>query len=214
MGCPVSKWFLRASAISSSGPYEQTIDVGRNNPSESNSALPYLWARKRLSRLIDFLPRRVDEDTRQQVTQLGLNYRMLTRFTSFVAVHEMVRNTGTPAKDVKQPLPLPKHVDEKKVLKNVSLTIEKGKTVALVGQSGSGKTTFVDLLPRFYDVADGQILEEKAGTCRALAARVSQNFTQRVRAKLLDGIEKSHLRNAPRGGMGSEDSENRAGRAR
>ena len=48
--------------------------------------------------------------------------------------------------------------DEKVVLNNVSLTIEKGKTVALVGQSGSGKTTFVDLLPRFYDVNGGQIL--------------------------------------------------------
>lgn len=48
--------------------------------------------------------------------------------------------------------------DEKVVLNDVSLTIEKGKTIALVGQSGSGKTTFVDLLPRFYDVNGGQIL--------------------------------------------------------
>ena len=48
--------------------------------------------------------------------------------------------------------------EEKTVLKNVSLKIEKGKTIALVGQSGSGKTTFVDLLPRFYDVKEGQIL--------------------------------------------------------
>ncbi len=47
--------------------------------------------------------------------------------------------------------------NDNKVLRNVSLTIEKGKMVALVGQSGSGKTTFVDLLPRFHDVQDGTI---------------------------------------------------------
>lgn len=44
------------------------------------------------------------------------------------------------------------------VLKNINLTIEKGKTVALVGQSGSGKSTMVDLLPRFWDVMEGEIL--------------------------------------------------------
>lgn len=47
--------------------------------------------------------------------------------------------------------------ESKTVLKNISLIIPKGKTVALVGQSGSGKSTFVDLLPRFYDVTSGQI---------------------------------------------------------
>lgn len=44
------------------------------------------------------------------------------------------------------------------VLKNFSLTLPKGKTVALVGQSGSGKTTIANLLTRFYDVNEGEIL--------------------------------------------------------
>lgn len=43
------------------------------------------------------------------------------------------------------------------VIKDVSLEIKKGQTVALVGQSGSGKSTMVDLLPRFYDVEKGSI---------------------------------------------------------
>lgn len=43
------------------------------------------------------------------------------------------------------------------VIKDVSLTIKKGQVVALVGQSGSGKSTMVDLLPRFYDVQEGTI---------------------------------------------------------
>ena len=44
------------------------------------------------------------------------------------------------------------------VLKDISLTIPKGKTVALVGQSGSGKSTMVDLIPRYYDVQEGEVL--------------------------------------------------------
>ncbi|HNW51806.1 MAG TPA: ABC transporter ATP-binding protein [Prolixibacteraceae bacterium] len=44
------------------------------------------------------------------------------------------------------------------ILKNISLKIPKGKTVALVGKSGSGKTTFVKLIPRFWDVTQGEIL--------------------------------------------------------
>ena len=44
------------------------------------------------------------------------------------------------------------------ILKNFDLTIPKGKTIALVGQSGSGKTTIANLLARFYDVSEGEIL--------------------------------------------------------
>jgi len=47
---------------------------------------------------------------------------------------------------------------EKSILKNINLTIEKGKTIALVGPSGGGKSTLVDLIPRFMDVTGGQIL--------------------------------------------------------
>lgn len=47
--------------------------------------------------------------------------------------------------------------EEENVLKNFSLQVPKGKTVALVGQSGSGKSTIANLLTRFYDVQEGQI---------------------------------------------------------
>lgn len=47
---------------------------------------------------------------------------------------------------------------EKWVLRHINLTIEKGKTVAIVGQSGGGKSTLVDLIPRYYDVQEGEVL--------------------------------------------------------
>ena len=48
--------------------------------------------------------------------------------------------------------------DQKWVLRHINLTIEKGKTIALVGQSGGGKSTLVDLIPRYYDVQEGEVL--------------------------------------------------------
>ena len=47
---------------------------------------------------------------------------------------------------------------EQWVLRDINLVIEKGKTVALVGQSGGGKSTLVDLIPRYYDVQEGEVL--------------------------------------------------------
>ena len=44
------------------------------------------------------------------------------------------------------------------ILKDINLVIPKGKTIAIVGQSGSGKSTMVDLIPRYYDVQEGEVL--------------------------------------------------------
>ncbi|MCK4638330.1 MAG: ABC transporter ATP-binding protein, partial [Bacteroidales bacterium] len=48
--------------------------------------------------------------------------------------------------------------EKEEVLKNINLTVKKGETIALVGPSGGGKSTMVDLLPRFYDCSKGEIL--------------------------------------------------------
>jgi Ca-activated chloride channel family protein len=91
-------------------PHEESFDLSQILPSESSNALPILWARKRLGRLSDFAAADENEETRAQVIQLGLKYHLLTAYTSFVAVHELIRNPAAPAKDVVQPLPLPHNV--------------------------------------------------------------------------------------------------------
>lgn len=98
--------------------YRQVIQVDDAQPMENNSALPYLWARARVEQLMDY-GLQDDEDSmerfKKEVTQIGLDYSMLTPFTSFIAVTEQVRNTGSEAKDVNQPLPLPQHVSNNSV---------------------------------------------------------------------------------------------------
>jgi Ca-activated chloride channel family protein len=101
---------IRLTGNTGGGPYEARFDVSGTVPAGDDSALPYLWARMRLGRLTDFTSREDDAETREQVTRLGLRYNLLTAHTSFVAVHQKVRNTTAPAQDVAQPLPLPRHV--------------------------------------------------------------------------------------------------------
>lgn len=50
------------------------------------------------------------------------------------------------------------YVEGREVLKHINLKVQKGKTIALVGQSGSGKSTMVDLVPRYHDVSEGELL--------------------------------------------------------
>ena len=89
--------------------------------------------------------------------------------------------------------------EEENVLKNFSIEVQKGKTVALVGQSGSGKSTIANLLTRFYDVQEGtikidgtDITEIKLKSLRNLMGLVTQDsilFNDTIKNNILLGKE-------------------------
>lgn len=88
---------------------------------------------------------------------------------------------------------------DKQVLKNINLDIEKGKMVALVGASGAGKSTMADLLPRFYDVTEGGIFIDgkniknlKITELRSLMGIVTQEavlFNDTIYNNIVFGLE-------------------------
>ncbi|MES2619402.1 MAG: ABC transporter transmembrane domain-containing protein [Bacteroidota bacterium] len=95
--------------------------------------------------------------------------------------------------------------DDKKILEGINLRVEKGRMVALVGQSGAGKTTMVDLLPRFYDLSEGEILidgknirDYRLGDLRGLFGMVSQEsilFNDSVFNNISFGMENATREN-------------------
>jgi Ca-activated chloride channel family protein len=91
------------------GDYLTRLDVAGSQPDESNSALRYLWARTRIAELSYS---NVTDTTSTDITALGLKYNLLTQYTSFVAVREVVTNPTGSAQDVQQASPLPLGVSE------------------------------------------------------------------------------------------------------
>lgn len=97
-----------------------------------NAVLMAFMAMERVWGLLDSIPALVNKPDAIQLTEIksGIEYRDV----SF------------------------EYSQDKPVLKNVNLTVAVGQTIALVGNSGGGKSTFANLLPRFYDVTSGAIL--------------------------------------------------------
>ncbi len=92
--------------------FSQAVDVGAVQPLDVNAPLRYLWARQRIATLADYNRIHPDDGRVAAVRELGLQYHLLTAYTSFVAVDTLVRRTGEPGTTVQQPLPLPEGVSD------------------------------------------------------------------------------------------------------
>ena len=89
--------------------------------------------------------------------------------------------------------------EARQVLKGINIRVAKGKTVAIVGESGAGKTTLVDLIPRFYDVTEGSVSidgidvrDMRKADLRALIGYVNQEpilFNDTIFNNIAFGVE-------------------------
>lgn len=97
---------IHVSGKTGNGDYAQSLSVA-DALSGNHDALGYLWARKRVDRLTDYGLNQSNPEAKDEITQIGLNYHMITPYTSFIAVLDVVRNPEGEGTDVNQPLPLP-----------------------------------------------------------------------------------------------------------
>lgn len=108
-GKPEGKMILKG--ISGNGQeYIAELDFSKANNSKENAGLRYLWARNKIKDLGDYAGRSISGDAVEEITQLGLEYTLLTDYTSFVAVGEEVRNPYDASEKVVQPLSMPQGV--------------------------------------------------------------------------------------------------------
>ena len=103
---------IELTGKNSLGVFTSRVDVANTQPDEGNSALRYLWARSRIAELSDYADYKDQEENQKAITELGLKYNLLTRYTSFIAVREVVTNPTGSAQDVNQASPLPLRVSE------------------------------------------------------------------------------------------------------
>ena len=104
---------IEISGTTGRGAFRTSTPVWPAGDNMNHPALRHLWARSRIAALSDFGPRDPGEELRAEITSLGLTYGLLTRYTSFVAVQEIVRRRTTDdADDVDQPLPMPAGVSD------------------------------------------------------------------------------------------------------
>ncbi len=107
-----AKGTLTLNGFTGGRRYTQSFDVSQVASREENSALRYLWARHRIQILGDYNLLRPDDERVEVITDLGLQYNLLTQYTSFVAIDSEVRNKEGDAATVNQPLPLPDGVSD------------------------------------------------------------------------------------------------------
>jgi Ca-activated chloride channel family protein len=126
---------ITLSGTTGEKPYEFKVDLKDIQADPRNSALRYLWARHRIAVLADDNALSADDARAKEATRLGLDYNLLTEYTSFVAIDSLKRTDGKETTTVKQPLPLPEGVSDYAVGNAASKSMAMMQTAPMPGQA-------------------------------------------------------------------------------
>ena len=122
------------------GRFHRTLQVRPEDVRQENAPLRWLWARKWVELLDDERHMAGGQEAEGAITALGLGHKLLTAFTSFVAVDSERVNAGGPGETVKQPLPLPEGVSSMAVGSAVGgLALQGFRAQAVVGGQAKGR---------------------------------------------------------------------------
>jgi Ca-activated chloride channel homolog len=102
---------ITLSGYSGNGKFNKILKIDKNQSSPNHSAIRYLWAREKIQGLSDYGDTELDSSTIFKITKLGLNYNLMTEYTSFVAIdrQQKIDRDGI-LETVDQVLPMPQGV--------------------------------------------------------------------------------------------------------
>jgi Ca-activated chloride channel homolog len=129
---------IEVKGTSGGGPMRQVVDVRATDVRAENAALRWLWARRWVETLDDERAMGAGQAAEDGITALGLDYRLLTAFTSFVAIDSQVVNAGGQGHNVRQPLPMPEGVSNLAVGEQAAASVAPMKTMGSIGGQGYG----------------------------------------------------------------------------
>jgi Ca-activated chloride channel family protein len=132
---------IEVRGTSGGGPMRQVVEVRAADVRGENAALRSLWARRWVELLDDERVMGAGQPAEDGITALGLDYKLLTAFTSFVAIDSQVVNQGGQGENVRQPLPMPEGVSNLAVAEQSAAPAGakmKMGNVGMLGGAGAG----------------------------------------------------------------------------
>ena len=147
-----AKGTLTLSGKTGRKTYKQSFDIAATKPSANNLALRYLWARERI-KYLDYMENpnsgwrnsTADSSISKEITRLGLKYGLMTKYTSFIAIDEVVVEKDGKPVTVKQPLPLPEGVSNHAVARGEEGMVTYTGNARRLFSTNNAKVTSNDL---------------------------------------------------------------------